>query len=108
ENHVAGVLLEGVVDRTFEIASAAVVVDAEAAADVHVTHRKTEPDQFAIKPGGFDDGVFNRENVGDLGADVEVKQLQRIREAGLLQIAAGVQDLFGGQAELGLFSGGGS
>src|SRR5690625_2561800 len=105
ENDIARVLFEGVIDRAFVVAAAAVVIDPKSAADIEVTHWKTEPDEFAIKTCRFDDCVFDRGDIRNLRADVKMEKLERIAEPGFFEVAAGVEDLLGCEAEFGSFSG---
>ena len=100
EDDVVGVFLERVVDRRFEVGLAAVVVDAESAADVEVLDAGTDAGQLDVDAGGLVDGVLDVADVGDLAAEVEVDQLQAVGHAALLEVVDRFEHLGQGQAEL--------
>ena len=82
EDDVAGVFAHRIVHRRLEVGAAAVVVDAQAAADVEVAHREAHLDELAVETGGLDHGVLDRDDVGHLRADVEMHQAQALAELG--------------------------
>ncbi len=81
EDDVVGVFLQGVVDRRLEIGLRAVVVDAEAAADVEVANAGADAVQLDVDAGRLGQGVLDVADVGDLAAQVEVDQLQAVGHA---------------------------
>ena len=98
---VGRVLLERVVHRGVEVRLAAVVVDAEPAAAVQVAHRRAEAVQLDEDPARLAQRVLDGADVRDLGADVEVEQLQAVQHPDRAQLLDGGDDLGRGQAELG-------
>ena len=90
-----------VVDRRHEVGLRAVVVDAQAAADVEVLDAGPDAEHLHVNPGRFGQGRLDVADVGDLAADVEVHELKAIGHVALLEILEGFQDLGQGQAELG-------
>jgi hypothetical protein len=81
EDHVAGVFLHRVVHRGLEVRARAVVVDAEAAADVEVAHGEAHLRELAVEPRRLDDGVLDRDDVRHLRTDMEVDELAARRRA---------------------------
>ena len=73
---VVGVLLDGVVDAGEVARLGAVVVDPEAAADVHVFEADPELLHLGVDAGPLDEGVLDLVDLGDLAADVEVEELE--------------------------------
>ena len=71
EDDVAGVLLQRVVHRALEVGAGAVVVDAEAPADVEVAHGEAHLGQLAVEAGRLDDGVLDRDDVRAPGSRCE-------------------------------------
>ncbi len=102
---VAGVLAQGVVHRRLEVALAAVVVDAEAAADVEVAQAGAHARQPDVDVGELVDAVLDVLDVVDLAAHVAVQQLEAARHAALLEVLHGVDDLGDGEAELAAVAG---
>ena len=78
---VVGVLLQGVIDARLEVGLRAVVIDAEAAADVHIIEARAGALQLDIDARGFNDGCFDLPDVGDLAAEMEVQRLEAILHA---------------------------
>ena len=107
EDHVVGVFLQRVVDRRLEVGLRAVVVDAEAAADVEVLDAGADAVQLDVDAGRLGQGVLDVADVGDLAAQVEVDQLQAVGHAALLEVLEGLQHLGERQAELGAVAGAG-
>ena len=83
---VVGVFLQRVVDARFEIGLRAVVVDAQAAADVQVIQPRAGAAQFDVDARRFDHRALDLADVGDLAAQVEVQQLEAILHAARLQL----------------------
>ena len=73
---VVGVLLQRVVDARFEIGLRAVVVDAQAAADIQVLQSGARALQLHVNARGFDHRGFDLPDIGDLAAQMEVQQLR--------------------------------
>ncbi|MCY1401181.1 hypothetical protein D9M71_162930 [compost metagenome] len=103
-HHHAGVVVDVVVDRAGVARVGAVVVHAEAAADVDVINRQAEAAQFAVVADGFLEAVLVVGQVGDLRTHVEVQQTHALVQAGLAEAFDHRQQLRRGQAELGLFA----
>ncbi len=95
-----GVLLQRVVHRRVEVALAAVVVDAEAAAAIEVAHVGAEQVQLDEDAAGLAERVLHGADVGDLRADVEVEQLQAVEHLLGAEPLDGGHGLGGREAEL--------
>ena len=78
---VVGVFLERVVGARLEVGLRAVVVDAEAAADVEVLQPGAGAGELDVDAGGFVQGALDDADVRDLAAEVEVEQLQAVGHA---------------------------
>ena len=76
EHDVVGVLLHGVVHRRGEVGLRAVVVDAQAAADVEVLQRRAQLHALDVEAARLAQRVLDRADGGDLAAQVEVQQLE--------------------------------
>ena len=103
-NDVVGVFLQRVIDRAVERAPAPVVIHSQAAADIHELDLKTHLVQFRVKARGLLHGLFNRQNVGHLGPDVEMQELETMAEPLGLEQRGGGEQLGGGEAELRVFA----
>ena len=106
EDDVAGVFFHRVVHRALEVCAGAVVVDAETAADIEVTHREAHLRELAIEARGFDDGVLDRDDVGDLRADMKMDEAQAGLEFGFAELFAREENFGRVEAELGVVAGG--
>jgi hypothetical protein len=104
---VVGVFLEAVVDAGFEVGLGAVVVDAEAAADVEEFEAGAGAFEFGVDAGGFDDRGFDVADVGDLAAEVEVEECEAVLHAGGAELFEGAEGFGDGEAELGAVAAGG-
>jgi hypothetical protein len=71
-NDVVGVFLQRVIGGTVERGAAAVVIHAQAAADVEKFNGETHLVELGVKPRGFLHGFFNGENIRHLRADMEM------------------------------------
>ena len=91
KDDVVGVLLQRVVDRRFEVGLRAVVVDAQATADVEEFHAGAEAVHFRVDAGGLGKRVLELANIRDLAADVEVHQLQAVGHVALLEVVQQLQ-----------------
>ena len=80
---VVGVLLHGVVHRGVEGRARAVVVDGQPAADVEIFQRVAELVKLGVVHGCFANGALDGQDVGNLGADVEMEQPERRLHPGL-------------------------
>ncbi len=78
---VVAVLLERVVRRAVETGARAVVVDAEAAADIEVTKRVPHLRELGVIARRFAHRAFDRRDVRHLRADVEMDELEAMRRA---------------------------
>src|SRR6185503_1168276 len=104
-NDVAGVLAQRVVHRRLEVALAAVVVDAQAAADVEVAQAGAHAGELDVDVGELVDAVLDVLDVVDLAAHVAVQQLEAARHAALLEVLHGVDHLGDGETELAAVAG---
>jgi len=101
---VVGIFLEGIIGGAFEVGAAAIVVDSESAADIEVMEGEPHFVKFGVEAGGFLDGFFDGEDIGDLGADMEMEELECLGEVFRLE-EFGCGDEFGGaESELGVFT----
>ncbi len=78
---VVRVFLEGIIRGAVEIAARSVVIDPEAAADIQVTELMPELAQLCVIARRFAHGAFDRGNVRHLRADVEMNELEAMRES---------------------------
>ena len=99
-DHVVRVLRDRVVHARFEHGTAAVVVDAQAAADVEDVDRAAVRAQLGVDPGALLDGVLDALDVGDLGADVEVHQPEGVEHVRRAEHLDRVEQLLRAQPEL--------
>ena len=97
---VVRVFLHGVVLRAVEVGLRAVVVDAEAAADVEQARPRAQLVQAHEDARGLAQRVLVRADRGDLRADVEVQQLEAVEHVAGAQLIDRIDDLAGRQAEL--------
>ena len=97
---VVRVLLDRVVHGGVEGRLRAVVVDAEAAAEVQVLDRHAERAELGVDAPGLADRVLDLPDVGDLRADVEVEHHHRVEHPAALQDLDGLEDLGRRQPEL--------
>src|SRR5581483_6563026 len=97
---VVGVLLRRVVHRALEVRLRAVVVDAEAAAHVEVLEGRAGLVELDVEARRLAERVLERADRGDLGAEVEVEELEALDEARLLHEADRLEHLARGEAEL--------
>ena len=82
-HHVAGVLVERVVHRRGEVGAAAVVVDAQAAADVDVLQARAHQLQLRVDVRELVDRVLDAADVLQLAARMAVHQLQAVEHVAL-------------------------
>ena len=101
---IASVLLEGVIGGGIEGGAGAIVIDAEATADIDVAEFVAHFEHFGVETRGLADGAFDGADVGDLGADVEVDEFEGMSEAFLFEEFACVDEFGGIDAELGIFA----
>ena len=97
---VVRVLLERVVHARFEVRLRAVVVDAEAAADVEEFEPGARLDQLGVDARRLVQGALDDADVRDLAAEVEVQELEAVLHAARLQLLEAAQHLGHRQAEL--------
>ncbi len=97
---VVGVFLERVVDARFEVGLRAVVVHAEAAADIQVLQPGARLDQLDVDARRFVERPLHDADVRDLAAEVKVEQLEAVLHAACLQFLQAAQNLADREAEL--------
>src|SRR6185503_5442807 len=78
-----------------------VVVHAQAAADVHVLEAGALLHEPGVDARGLVQGAFHDSNVGDLAAEMEVKELEAVLHAVGLQLFEALADLGDREAEFG-------
>ena len=105
-HHIARILVERVVHRRFVVGAAAVVVDAETAADVDVLKPRAHDLELGVYMRELVDRVLDAADVLQLAAGMAVHELQAVEHVALLQERVQVQDLADEQAELGFLAGG--
>jgi hypothetical protein len=101
---VARILGERVVHGRGVVGAAAVVVDAEAAADVDVAQAGAHQLELGVDVRELVDGVLHAADVLQLAARVAVHELQAVLHARLAQHAVQLEDLGHEQAELRLLA----
>ena len=97
---VVGVFLERIIGRAVEIAARTVVIDAEAAADIEITEFVAELGQFRVIARRFAHGAFDRGNIRHLRADMEMNELETMRESRRFQHLARRDQAGGVETEL--------
>ena len=100
-DHVVGVLGEAVVRGAVALGTGALVVHTQAAAHVHHLDLGAKTAQLGVEAAALADAALDVADVGDLGAQVEVQQLQAVQLAEAAQTLHQRQDLGGGETELG-------
>ena len=98
---VVGVFLEAVVDRGLEVGFGAVVIDAQAAADVDVLKPGARLLEFGVDADQLDDRRLHVVDVVDLAAQVEMEQVEAVAHFVLAEEFEGVDDFGDKQAKLG-------
>ena len=102
---VARVLRERVVHRRLVVGAAAVVIDAEAAADVDVLQAGAHLLQLRVDVRQLGDRVLDAADVLQLAARMAVHELQAVLHATLLEHGEQLEDLGDEQPELALLAG---
>ena len=103
-HHHAGVVIHVVVDRAGIARVGAVVVHAQATANVDVVDRQAQRTQLAVVTDGFLETVLVVGQVGDLRAHVEVQQADALVQAGIAEALHHRDQLGSRQPELGLLT----
>ena len=88
-DHVVGVFLQRVVDARFEIRLRAVVIDAQAAADVEIFQPRAAAGKFSINSPRFAKRRLDLADVDDLAALMVMQQLEAIGHAAALRVLPG-------------------
>src|ERR1043166_6708341 len=73
-NDVVGIFLERVVRRAVKGRQTAVVIDAQSSTDVDILNCEAHFKELGVEARGFLDRLLNRQDVRDLGTDVEMEQ----------------------------------
>ncbi len=102
---VARVLVDRVVHRRFEVRAAAVVVDAEPAADVDVLHAGAHQLELGVDVRQLVDRILDAADVLQLAAGMAVNQLQAVEHLVLAQRVDQLEDLADEQPELRFLAG---
>src|SRR5712671_2154234 len=103
-DHVVRVLLERVVHARLRRRVAAVVINAETAADIDVSDVDTQPPQLRVVPRHFLQTGFDVADVSDLRAQVKVDQLEDVEPAFALEPIDELHQLRRAEAELRLLA----
>src|SRR5205085_4449802 len=93
--------LEAVVDGGAEVGFGAVVVDAQAAADIDHLEARAEALHFDVYADQLDDGVLDVADVVDLAAEVEVQEVEAIAHAVLAEVFERLHDFGDEESKLG-------
>ena len=83
------------------LGTGSLVVHAQAAAHIHYLDVGTEATQFSVETAALADAALNVADIGDLGTQMEVQQLQAIQLAQPAQTLDQRQDLGGGETKFG-------
>ena len=97
---VVGVFLERIIRRAVEIAARAVVIDAEPAADVEISELMAELRKLGVIARRFAHGALDGGDVRHLRADVEMNELEAMRQSRGLQHFARGDETCGIETEL--------
>jgi hypothetical protein len=100
----ARVILDRVVDRVGAARAGALVVHAQAAADVHQSQPQPGVAQVGVDPRGLGQAPADITQVRHLRADMDVQHLDAMAHANLRGALGRLQQLTGGQPELGLLA----
>ena len=103
KNDVVGVFLQRVIGRAVGGRPAAVVIDAQSAADVEGLDGKAHFVKLGVKAGRFLHGLLDGQNIRHLRADVEMEQLETMLHFFRPQHLGGGQQFGRVQAEFGIF-----
>ena len=103
-DNVVRVFLERVVGRAVEVAARAVVIDAESAADIEISELVSELRELGVVTRRFAHRAFDRGNVGHLRADMEMDELEAMRESCASSAFRSPQPGSSCQAELRVFA----
>ena len=103
---VARVFIERVVHRGLEVGAAAVVIDAQAAADVDVLQAGTHDFELGVHMRQFVDGVLHAADILKLAARMAVHELQAIQHAPIFEEGVEIENLADEEAEFGFLAGG--
>ncbi len=98
-NDIVGELLHAVVDAAIRCRAAAVVIDAQPAADIEIFYRESHFVDFGIDTRGFFDGVLDPADIGNLRSDVEVQHFELARQILVGSQLQAIQQLDGVDAE---------
>src|SRR5437763_6654728 len=79
-NDVVGIFLKRVVSRAVKGRPAAVVIDAQSSTDVDILNCEAHFEELGVEARGLLDRLFDRQDVGDLRTNMEMEQLQAMRE----------------------------
>ncbi len=99
-NDVVGVFLQRVVGARFKVGLRAVVVDAEAAADVDVFETRPAAMELDVHAGRFVERLFDVADVRDLASEMEVQELEAVLHSLLLELVERAEDFGDRKAEL--------
>ena len=97
---VVGVFLERIIGRAVEIAARSVVIDAESAADIEISELMPELGELGVITGRFAHRALDRRDIRHLRADMEMNELETMREPGRLQHFARGDETGGVETEL--------
>ena len=104
ENHVVRVFLQRVVRRAMEVGLRPVVVDGQTATDIKKLETSAKFMQLDVEAHRVLEGIFDGADRSDLAANMEVQQLEAVEHAEAAQSLHDLDQLVGGQSELGSVS----
>ena len=84
-DNVVGVFLERIIRRAVEIAARSIVIDAKTAADVEITELVSELAKLCVIARRFAHRALDRRNVRHLRSDMEMNELEAMRQTGVFQ-----------------------
>ena len=90
---VPGVFGDCVIHRALKRRTGAIVVDAQSAAHVDVTHLVSHLAEFCVETGRLPHRTFDRADIGTLRAHVEMHKPQAVREPRCLQRLRGCDQI---------------
>lgn len=96
---VGAVLVQGVVARVHVVGVGPVIVHGKATAQVEITHGRSFEHEPGVHAAGFLDGGPYVTDIGNLGPQVIMEELEAVQHAQPLEFLDGFDDLGDGQAE---------
>ena len=98
---IVGIFVQAVVAAVHVVGLGTVVIHGQAAAQVKIPHGGPFRLESPVETGRFENGLAHVPDVGNLGGQVKVKELQAVQLAHTLEPVHRLDDLGAGQAEEG-------